>query len=602
MPATVLRLLSAAAPESTDAELLGQFVAQRDDAAFTELVRRHGPIVWRVCRRLVGSTSADDAFQATFLILACQAESVRKAASVGSWLIGVAGRVARQIRKHDRRFVPELPDREAAATSPEHLELAAILDDELTQLPEHLRDPVVLCFLQGQTQQQAAAELGGSVRTIRRRLDRAKALLRLRLERRGVVSAVIAGLIAGAEAPVLGVPPAVVQRTVQGTFKFLSGGVPTPASILAKGIVMGSIMKFKMAAALVVSAAVALIGLAGGLAQEANLANATQPLTPPAVKQADAKQLIPPPRLVSDRRAPNFLVRTGDDVADRAIANEAEFLRREIARQWLGRELPDWEKPCKVRMNWGANPEGGSCTFEFGTKKASMIVLPDQDILLTARMDLGGSLANVLYYHLPREVAHVVMATYFGVQPPRWIDTGISRLSEASFEQARLDDRCRTILSEGRGIRLRALIRMTEYPRDSSVMIAQSHSIVRFLLTRQALFEGPGVHFVDEEKTLRGGLSLAKDPFGEALKFNPRNRRTSLMAFAWFGAYNNRPEAWNNGARQIYGFESVDELEAAWLDWMKKPESKKFGELIPEPPPANDKKPELIPPTKLPGQ
>ena len=198
MPATVLRLLSAAAPESTDAELLGQFLAQRDDAAFTELVRRHGPIVWRVCRRLVGSTSADDAFQATFLILACRAESVRKAASVGSWLIGVAGRVARQLRKHDRRFVPELPDREAAAASPEHLELAAILDDELTQLPEHLRDPIVLCFLQGQTQQQAAAELGGSVRTIRRRLDRAKALLRLRLERRGVVPAIVAGLIGAA--------------------------------------------------------------------------------------------------------------------------------------------------------------------------------------------------------------------------------------------------------------------------------------------------------------------------------------------------------------------------------------------------------------------
>ena len=71
MPATVLRLLSAAAHETPDAELLGQFLGHRDEAAFAELLRRHGPIVWRVCRRLVGASSADDAFQATFLVLAC---------------------------------------------------------------------------------------------------------------------------------------------------------------------------------------------------------------------------------------------------------------------------------------------------------------------------------------------------------------------------------------------------------------------------------------------------------------------------------------------------------------------------------------------------
>ena len=228
MPATVLRLLSAAAHETPDAELLGQFLGHRDEAAFAELLRRHGPIVWRVCRRLVGASSADDAFQATFLVLACRAESVRKAASVGSWLVGVAGRVARQMRKRDRRAVavsPVLFVEPTNANSPEHLELTAILDDELTRLPDHLRDPVVLCLLQGHTQQQAATELGGSVRTIRRRLDRAKALLRLRLERRGVVPAIVAGLIAGAGSPVMGAPQAVVRRTVQGAFDLAEGTV-----------------------------------------------------------------------------------------------------------------------------------------------------------------------------------------------------------------------------------------------------------------------------------------------------------------------------------------------------------------------------------------
>src|SRR5436305_1772198 len=112
MPTTVLRLLYSVADETTDAELLGRFLSHRDEDAFTELVRRHGALVWRICRRLVGTSSADDAFQATFLILACRAQSVRKAASVGSWLVGVAGRVARQMRKRDRRFVAAGPDRE----------------------------------------------------------------------------------------------------------------------------------------------------------------------------------------------------------------------------------------------------------------------------------------------------------------------------------------------------------------------------------------------------------------------------------------------------------------------------------------------------------
>src|SRR5437763_85987 len=99
MSARVLQLLSAASADPADADLLGRFVATRDEAAFAELVRRHGPAVLRVCRRVAGPSSADDAFQAAFLVLACRAKSVRKAGSVGSWLIGVAGRVARQMRR-----------------------------------------------------------------------------------------------------------------------------------------------------------------------------------------------------------------------------------------------------------------------------------------------------------------------------------------------------------------------------------------------------------------------------------------------------------------------------------------------------------------------
>src|SRR5689334_19451786 len=158
MPAPVLRLLSALTPDTPDAELLGRFVAVRDEAAFAELVRRHGPAVLRVCRRLAGPASADDAFQATFLVLACRAKSVRKAGSVGAWLIGVAGRVARQMRQQDARrgagvsrlFLATSTEQPAhAGRSPDATELAAVLDDELTRLPDGLRGPVVLCYLHG---------------------------------------------------------------------------------------------------------------------------------------------------------------------------------------------------------------------------------------------------------------------------------------------------------------------------------------------------------------------------------------------------------------------------------------------------------------------
>ncbi|HEY3788069.1 MAG TPA: sigma-70 family RNA polymerase sigma factor, partial [Urbifossiella sp.] len=246
MPMNLFRLAAAAA-EATDADLLNRYISQRDEAAFAELVRRHGPFVGRVCRRIVGDSAADDAFQATFLVLACRARSVRNAASVGSWLIGVAGRVSRQMRKRNRRtectespnldYIADPKDQE----NKDHAELnecAAILDIELTRLPERLRDPVVLCLVQGKTQEQAALELGGSARTIRRRLDRAKAVLRARLERRGIVPTMALGLISGIHAPTQAVPNVLAQRTVRGVFDFLSGGASTPAVILAKGIVM----------------------------------------------------------------------------------------------------------------------------------------------------------------------------------------------------------------------------------------------------------------------------------------------------------------------------------------------------------------------------
>src|SRR5262245_47556834 len=179
MAALLLPLFPHAVPTAapvSDAELLDPFTACPDEAAFTELVRRHGPVVYRVCRRLVGP-DADDAFQASFLVLATRPDAARTATSVGGWLIGVAGRVARQMRRaagrrarHEAGAAAETRRADWPDRTPELADQFRALDEELARLPDRLRDPVVLCLLQGLTQEQAAAEIGRDARTLRRRL------------------------------------------------------------------------------------------------------------------------------------------------------------------------------------------------------------------------------------------------------------------------------------------------------------------------------------------------------------------------------------------------------------------------------------------------
>src|SRR5262245_36012403 len=189
------RLLPRRADGDSDAALVTRFAATRDEAAFAELVARHGPLVRGVCRRVLGADAADDAFQATFLVLARRAGSIRRPAAVGSWLYGVAYHLSRQARtragrqeKHERRSVDRRgepagsPDPSRAAAL---ADLLAVLDTELARLPDRLRAPLLLCYIDGRTQDEAARQLGWSLGTFRRRLDRARDVLRARMERRG---------------------------------------------------------------------------------------------------------------------------------------------------------------------------------------------------------------------------------------------------------------------------------------------------------------------------------------------------------------------------------------------------------------------------------
>jgi RNA polymerase sigma-70 factor (ECF subfamily) len=218
----------------TDGELLEQFLAGREDmaeAVFTALVERHGPMVLRVCRQVLGDVhDAQDAFQATFLVLVRDAGSVRNRDSVASWLHGVALRVAKRAksgaarrRAHERRAaVPEsIRDADRPERWPE-------LHEEIARLPEKYRAAVVLCYLEGLTTEAAAHRLGCPQGTVMSRLSRARDQLHGRLTRRGVAgpAGLLALGLAPKEAPA-GVSAALANLTIQAALKSAGGRVST---------------------------------------------------------------------------------------------------------------------------------------------------------------------------------------------------------------------------------------------------------------------------------------------------------------------------------------------------------------------------------------
>ncbi|HEV3439937.1 MAG TPA: RNA polymerase sigma factor, partial [Gemmata sp.] len=179
----------------SDAELVCRFVEHRDEMAFSALVRRYGVIVLGVCRRVLRhEQDAEDAFQATFLILAQKAVSIRRPGEIGNWLYGVAYNVARKAKAYRQRR--EVKEQAAAAQQSPAIhegmwnELQEILDHELCALTDKYRTPIVLCDIRGLTIQEAAAELGCPPKTLGTRLSRGRSLLAGRLTRRGVVVSV----------------------------------------------------------------------------------------------------------------------------------------------------------------------------------------------------------------------------------------------------------------------------------------------------------------------------------------------------------------------------------------------------------------------------
>ena len=218
--------------------MLERYVAGGDEAAFAALVARHGPMVLGVCRRVLrDERDVEDAFQATFLVLVRRAAAIRDGERVGRWLHGVAHRVAVRARAHSaRRFVHEqsvdepIESRTAASASDaaERRELASIVDEEVTRLPSNLRAPVVLCYLEGMSHDEAARRLRWPVGTVRSRMARAHDVLRQRLARRGVTTDGAAIVTALARPPV---PPHWIDATVHGSLNFATYPATAAATI-----------------------------------------------------------------------------------------------------------------------------------------------------------------------------------------------------------------------------------------------------------------------------------------------------------------------------------------------------------------------------------
>ncbi|MBL8797253.1 MAG: sigma-70 family RNA polymerase sigma factor [Planctomycetia bacterium] len=255
--------------QSSDAELLERFCRQQDEDAFTALAERHGPAVWHVCRRMLRDEHlAEDVFQATFLVLARRAVTIRRPDALVGWLHGVATRLALKARlRESKRPLASGPGAEPAA--PDFVEemtvreLRTVLDEELLHLPDKYRYPLVLCYLEGKTRDEAAQQLDCPLETLKSRLERGRELLHARLTKRQVSlpAAFLSLLVADAAAQsapravfVVGTAQAIVRATggvVAG--EVLSRGAQELAQQCLAGMKVASI-KAAVSATLLVTA------------------------------------------------------------------------------------------------------------------------------------------------------------------------------------------------------------------------------------------------------------------------------------------------------------------------------------------------------------
>ncbi len=266
-------------PQFSDRELLRRFTVERDEAAFATLVKRHGSMVLQVGMRVLQNRhDAEDIFQATFLVLTRKAASLRWHESVGNWLYQAAYRIARKMKvSASRRVLKESRAAERPVIEDQDnlswREVEVLLDEELQRLPVKYRVPLVFCYLEGATRDEAAQQLGWSLSTLKRRLERGRELLRVRLIRRGLTfsAALFAPMLTQTTAKAA-LAPELIQATVRTALQ-LAAGLPVAglvsgpvAALVEGGLKSMLVTKLKMATAVLLAGG--LVAGAGALARQ----------------------------------------------------------------------------------------------------------------------------------------------------------------------------------------------------------------------------------------------------------------------------------------------------------------------------------------------
>jgi hypothetical protein len=212
----------------------------------------------------------------------------------------------------------------------------------------------------------------------------------------------------------------------------------------------------------------------------------------------------------------NFIVETARQDDAEEFARLAEHYRKTKAVEWLGKEMPNWRSPCRLRVHVTTSGAGGATTFDFNNGQVSQ------------EMQIEGSRERLKNSVLPHEVTHTVFAHHFRRPVPRWADEGGSVYSEDDLERTRHDKLCKQILNSGEGIQLKALFQMTEYPRQVMTLYAQGYSVTKFLVEQ--------------------------------------SDRQTFLQFVGMGLN----DGWDRAAKEVYNFRNVDALEQGWIDNLKK--------------------------------
>jgi RND family efflux transporter MFP subunit len=388
---------------TTDKQLLERFTQQRDENAFAALVQRHGPMVLGVCGRLLRDPNdAEDAFQATFLVLVRKAASLSRPHLLANWLHGVARRTAleakvRSARRHAReRGLMDVvtPDSTAAAL---WADLRPVLDEEVSHLPARYRMPFVLCYLEGRTNEEAARIIGCPKGTVLSRLAWARERLRVRLTRRGLApsAAVLAAALSSSAARAT-VPPALARGTVEAALAF--AGVTSSAGAGAVEVISlanGVLRTMFWTKTLSVTALVTALGLAGaaGVAAWSPAAN-----NPDGPQERFARQEAPRAPLAGEKKQPNK--------ADIPQVDVVQVKEREASEPetFTGRIEPLTSIQLRARVSGylvkanvkdGAEVKNGDVLFEIDPRpyvaeldKATAILLQAEARLKSAAADL----------------------------------------------------------------------------------------------------------------------------------------------------------------------------------------------------------------------